>query len=199
MVPTVTLGGYYAQDGTFGVLPDYTAGVLEAATALYENGHRRLAVLCEHPAGPEGMITFMDMVKSGVMQAYEAHADKAEPPAFHRVAGMPSTGYERGRELFSDDTDRPDAVISSDGAMIGLYRAAAERGLSIPGDISFIGMDGTSEGPFLTPSLTTCDAHIAELGARAVSILTEMVRSGKRRRGMEVLPMTFRRRASARI
>jgi len=63
----------------------------------------------------------------------------------------------------------PLAVIASnDLVAVGVMRGAAERGWSVPRDLSVTGWDNTAVGPYLTPSLTTVDTDRAEAGRRAM-------------------------------
>lgn len=199
LLPAVTYGGYHPENGAYGIIPDITAGVAKATGLLLKAGHRRLTVLSTHPQPAAGSVSFMDMVAEGVTRAFKKHGKDAEPPVFLPVAGQPETGYLRGRELFRNKADRPDAVIASDGAMPGLYRAAREQDLRIPDDISFVGFDGVAAGEYFDPPLTTCDAHIRAIGETMVRVLTEMIDKDTPMNGMELTPMSFVKRESARV
>jgi DNA-binding LacI/PurR family transcriptional regulator len=100
--------------------------------------------------------------------------------------------------LFASRSSTPDAIIGSDGAMLGLYRAAGERGIRIPDDVSVIGIDGLRHGEYLLPPLTTIDVQVAALARTAIRILTESVKAGISRQGLEVMPVVLRERASTR-
>ncbi|WP_026246239.1 MULTISPECIES: LacI family DNA-binding transcriptional regulator [unclassified Streptomyces] len=69
--------------------------------------------------------------------------------------------------------DRPDAVFCfSDMLAVGAQRAMFESGLSIPGDIAVVGVDGSQEALYSTPSLTTVvpdKAAIASLSVRCLA------------------------------
>src|SRR6478609_7848772 len=53
-------------------------------------------------------------------------------------------GYEAGKRLLSA-ADRPTAIMAgADVAALGVYRAAAELGLDIPGDLSLVGYNNTA-------------------------------------------------------
>lgn len=72
---------------------------------------------------------------------------------------------------------RPLAVIAAnDLVAIGVMRGAAERGWSVPGDLSVTGWDNYDVGPFLWPSLTTVDNDRAEAGRVAMTRLIAALR-----------------------
>jgi LacI family transcriptional regulator len=195
-IPTVSLDNYDSAADAYGVIPDYRAGVHEATARLLAAGHRRIAVLTGRPV--PSPVSFSAQVFAGCTQAHEEAGRKLREEDIHSVPGNPAAGYAQGRELFRAET-RPDAVIASDGAMPGLFRAAYEAGLRIPQDISFVGVDGVAAMEFLWPPLTTVDTHIRQLGQVATHALTQMILTGERRRGVEIAPVTFIPRASARL
>jgi DNA-binding LacI/PurR family transcriptional regulator len=70
----------------------------------------------------------------------------------------------------------PTAVFAAyDDIAIGAMRAISEHGLSIPEDISVIGMDNVTVCPYLTKSLTTVSNPIKEMAAVSVSILSHKI------------------------
>jgi LacI family transcriptional regulator len=58
---------------------------------------------------------------------------------------------------------------------VGVLRAARERGLSVPEDLSVVGFDDAELARSVTPALTTVRQPLAELGRTAVSLLKRMI------------------------
>ncbi len=54
-------------------------------------------------------------------------------------------------------------------------RVAGEIGLSIPDDLSVIGFDNIPESALTTPSLTTIDQSIQEMGYEAARLLIGLI------------------------
>ena len=68
--------------------------------------------------------------------------------------------------------DRPTAVFASnDQIAIGLYRAAASVGLSIPQDLSVVGFDNLDLSAHLEPPLMTLSQPFMQIGQRAANLL----------------------------
>lgn len=74
---------------------------------------------------------------------------------------------------------RPDAVFAaSDMMAIGAMRATREAGLTIPGDIAFVGFDDLPLATQSSPQLTTVRQPIIQFGARAVETLIDLIENG---------------------
>ena len=83
-------------------------------------------------------------------------------------------GYEAAAQLLS--RDRPTAIFAANDLMgIGVLRAAAERSISVPGELSVIGFDDIQMCPYVYPALTTVGQSIRELGEMAAAILLRRI------------------------
>ncbi len=81
-------------------------------------------------------------------------------------------GGHRGACRALDAADPPTALfVVNDLAAIGALAAVAERGLSVPDDVSVVGFDGTRLAGLRPLSLTTVGQPLAELGTLAVARL----------------------------
>jgi LacI family transcriptional regulator len=78
---------------------------------------------------------------------------------------------------------------------LGVLRALAERGISVPGDCSVVGCDDLVISGFLTPPLTTVRVPFEETGALAAQLLLRSIR-GETVSARELLPVRFIERAS---
>lgn len=79
-------------------------------------------------------------------------------------------GYEATQELL--DRSRPTAIFCFNDAMAaGAIRAAWERGLRLPRDLSIVGFDDAETAQFVTPALTTVSQPLVDLGRTAVDTL----------------------------
>lgn len=80
-------------------------------------------------------------------------------------------GY-RGASLALDVSDPPTALfVVNDLAAMGAMAAVADRGLSVPGDVSVVGYDGTRLAGIRPLALTTVGQPLLELGRRAAALL----------------------------
>jgi DNA-binding LacI/PurR family transcriptional regulator len=100
------------------------------------------------------------------------------PHAPGRVAAGSSVeeGMIAGHALLADPVTRPSAVIAqSDLLAAGVIRAAAELGLSVPGDLSVIGFDGIALDRIIPQDLTTMVQPAAEEGRAAGRAVLELL------------------------
>jgi LacI family transcriptional regulator len=73
--------------------------------------------------------------------------------------------------------DRPTAIFAAnDVSAIGVYQAAKELGLEIPGDLSVVGFDNLREAASLNPTLTTIDQSIEKMGTMATEMIVKLVK-----------------------
>jgi DNA-binding LacI/PurR family transcriptional regulator len=104
-------------------------------------------------------------------------------------AGLEPAGYARAAFRFDDahhaalgllgGGDRPTAVYCDDDLLAGgVYLAARELGLRIPGDLSVVGFDDLPFAKVFEPPLTTIAIDPEELGARAFELLAELMDGG---------------------
>ena len=91
----------------------------------------------------------------------------------HVVAGsFTDDGGYRGAAAALDTEDPPTALfVVNDLAAMGALAAVADRGLSVPGDVSVVGYDGTRLSGIRPIALTTVGQPLEELGRRAAALL----------------------------
>ncbi len=71
------------------------------------------------------------------------------------------------------EKNRPTAIFASNDDMAaGVYAAAQQLGLTVPGDISIVGFDNQPIATSLWPNLTTVHQPIANMAFRAVELLS---------------------------
>lgn len=68
-------------------------------------------------------------------------------------------------------------IAAADILAAGALVAIQESGLSVPRDISVIGIDGLPQGEFTSPALTTIAIPMRRIGAEALALVQESVRN----------------------
>lgn len=150
------------------VVPDEAGSVQVAVRQLIDLGHERIALL-----------TVADTLEGNLRReafvAELSRAGVADPEAFLDVSPAHDAtahgGWLAGGRLL-DLPEAPTAIVCfNDRMAMGVYRAASERGLSIPHDLSVVGHDNLEPLPdSLHPSLTTVEQPHVEMGELAAEI-----------------------------
>jgi LacI family transcriptional regulator len=163
----VLLNGRSPTDEVPGVVPDNERGPVEVARELVDDGHRRVGVVTIGPCEPADQR--LEAVRQAVGERW-GPAVAAEVPVV-RMANVEATadgGREAGRRMLAGD-DPPTAVVCfNDRMAMGVYQAAAERGLRVPADLSVVGFDDAEPvAESLDPGLTTVALPHREMGELA--------------------------------
>ncbi|MGW1344176.1 LacI family DNA-binding transcriptional regulator [Kribbella sp. NPDC002412] len=136
---------------------DNTSAGRLATEHLLGLGHRTVW----HVAGPQRWWAARERLE-GWRQALAA-AGMPEPPVLEGD-WLPASGYEAGRQLAAND-EVTAIFVANDDMAIGVLRALAEAGRSVPGEVSIVGFDDIPSAAYLSPPLTTVpqdfDAHVA--------------------------------------
>src|SRR5947209_4006604 len=126
------------------VVPDEVQGGYSAVRALTECGHRRIGMavgVADIPA-MHGRIEGYRKALAEVGVPFDPALVVSEPTLISGPgAGDAAVGYRAAMRLLTAKP-RPTGVFSfNDRMAVGVYRAAAELGLSIPRDLSVVGFD----------------------------------------------------------
>ncbi len=150
------------------------AGGLSATRHLIELGHERIAVI----GGPIDLLCSrarIDGYRAALETAGIFIGDSLVACGDFTVLG----GYEQARTLLARP-DRPTAIFAgSDLQALGVFKAAHEAGLKVPGDLSVVGFDDLPIARWSTPALTTVRQPLTEMAAVAVRILLEVGDGGE--------------------
>jgi len=159
-------------------------GGLAATRHLIALGHRRIAVI----SGPSGVLCSRARV-DGYRSAIEEAGLTLDPALVRWGDFYISGGHRHARELLQLP-DRPTAIFAgSDYTALGVMRAAAELGLSVPGDLSVVGYDDLPITEWLNPALTTVRQPLAEMSSHATHMLIDLA-EGRRPLSTRVELMT---------
>jgi LacI family transcriptional regulator len=75
-------------------------------------------------------------------------------------------------------SDRPTCILAPDDiSALGVFRAAAKKGLKIPDDLSVAGYDGISVSQVIVPRLTTVQQDSETIGREAAKRLIRYIES----------------------
>ena len=147
-------------------------------------GHRRIGFV----AGQPGFATTMERI-AGFHAALKRHGLHAGPDAVTTGSPTTASATEAAHRLLSQ-AQPPSAIIAGNNlTTIGVMRAVRERGLSIPDDLSLVGIDDFEWAELFEPRLTLVEQPCTELGRQAAALLVERITTpGGSRRSVRLEP-----------
>jgi LacI family transcriptional regulator len=192
-VPVVAIDPHTGPAGMPTVDSDNFAGASTATRHLLGLGHRRIGFLGGRPD-----LESSRQREDGYRSALAGAGIEADP-LLMRVGGYRrASSVEPARELLTM-ADRPTAIFAAnDLSALGVMDAAAELGLTIPGDVSLVGFDNIPESAMTTPPLTTVNQPIQQMGSAAVDLLIHLMDGSGDRDTHVRLPTALVERASTR-
>lgn len=178
------------------VVPDEEAAGRAAAGVLLAAGHRdRIHVVGGRhrtPRTPDGVYAGLERMRG--IEAALAAAGTRPCGVTECDWSAPEPGRRAAHALLSaPERERPTALVCcNDRLAFGVYQAAAECGVAVPGELSVISFDDSELAGWLRPALTSVALPHRELGRAAVRLLL----SGGGEPTVHRLPMPVSRRGS---
>ena len=169
-MPFVVLSFCSSDPRVWSVFCDPASGYREACRHLAELGHKRVGYMVDAewkvaeyrlPWSPE-QVTPEDLIFSPVtIDLSEHHHTEIAEKIAHEIA--------------SGELDIT-AIIMGDIIGIDLISRLAEKGIRVPEDFSIIGFDDSYACTLSRPRLTSIHSPLEEMGAAAVSMLSERIK-----------------------
>jgi LacI family transcriptional regulator len=147
-------------------------GAYLAGQFLIERNHRRVVLL----SGSQSRFPGRER-RRGFEAAFEAAGLPVEPDLLFLESHLDTAGRAR---LISTllHKDRPTAIFAASSHLtLEALRIMRELELAIPDDISFVGFDNLDLAVLSSPSLTTVERDVYQLGARAIELLIARIRN----------------------
>jgi DNA-binding LacI/PurR family transcriptional regulator len=136
------------------------------------DGRRERGIL--EPGDPR--VPAIEVTKERLAGARDVFPDA---PVHIAAASRIDEGLQAGRAILADTCTRPTAVIAqSDLLAAGVIRAAEEKGIRIPQDLSVTGFDGISLDGFAPYELTTLVQPSTAKGRAAGEAVVRMLEGG---------------------
>lgn len=167
-LPIVLINGYVTGvDAPFVSCDDHEAGE-QAVAHLVALGHRRIGLI----SGPS---RFMPVQRK--LGGYRAAMKRLVGTEDPDLISLSLFGVEGGQAAAARLLDRgvTGIVCGSDLMALGAIRAARQRGLSVPADVSVVGYDDSPLIAFTDPPLTTLRQPVIAMSVAAVRALIDEI------------------------
>ncbi|HCT76621.1 MAG TPA: LacI family transcriptional regulator [Micromonosporaceae bacterium] len=157
------------------VVPDERGGAFAAVTELTRHGHRRIGFITDELAVPAAVGRL-----NGYRRALYESGAQFDPNLVCATRSDTTGGHQAAARLLSLPEPPTALFCFNDRMAMGAYRAAAERNLRIPQDISIVGFDDQDLiAPELAPTLTTVALPHYAMGQWAARRLVNAIAEAK--------------------
>ena len=104
-------------------------------------------------------------------------------------------GYACAYKLLSLENP-PTAILAANNLMaIGVLKAARDKGLNVPGNLSVIGFDDSLLSKVVDPSLTVIKQPLKEIGEAAVNLLMNQLEGNQKHETIQLETRIVRRQS----
>lgn len=153
---------------------DRVQAAKSAVRHLIRQGHKRIGFI-----GGTGLTGDLEREKRyrGYRDALQEAGLEADPRWIINAGWDVNVSYSRMAEVLDSKAGEPPTAIfaASDMMAISAMRAVTERGLRIPEDVAFIGLDNIEVSQFTTPPLSTIHIPKSEIGMMAAKVLVDQI------------------------
>lgn len=146
----------------------------EAVTELLKRGHRKIAVFGGEPSGQDSLA----LRAQGAGDAFRAMGVPYEDSGYVKTRLTLPDAYAAALEYFRRCPDTTAAFCMGDSAALGVIRALRDLGLSVPENVSVMGVDGIEIGRYTTPRLSTVVQPVQEIARQSMKVLSELMENG---------------------
>ncbi|OZB95287.1 LacI family DNA-binding transcriptional regulator [Paenibacillus sp. XY044] len=157
---------------------DNIAASAKAVRLLLSQGHRRILFL--------NSAKDRTVAEDRELGYYLAHREAGLDPAAGLILNKPDDdgtsirfGYETTLQMLREHSGLTAVLADNDSMAMGVYQAAEEIGLNVPGDLSVIAFSGGGHfPPTMHPPLTGMRLDARTIGMEAARLLIEQVTAG---------------------
>lgn len=163
----------------------------DAVLHLAELGHDRIGFI-----NGGTIYNYAGLRREGFVKGMAAAALEIDPGMMLENAVTLEEGEMSGAKLL-DHPEPPTAIVCAvDRVALGVYSAAAARGLQVGTDVSVVAYDGIQEGEHARPPLTTFSVDNRSAGAKLAGLLIRRIAGEAPEELRETVPATFLERGS---
>jgi LacI family transcriptional regulator len=148
---------------------DHEYGAYLATRHLLELGHRDIATI-----GGPATTSVAQMRLAGYCRALKEAGIEVRQERMLESDFTSTGGYNAAAILL--ESNPPSAIFAGNDMIgIGVLRAAAERNVRVPSELSVIGFDDIQMSRYVYPALTTVGQSILQLGEMAAEVLLRRI------------------------
>lgn len=166
VVPTVVIGDPLPDADCIFIQRERGQGVFAAVHYLVSLGHRRIAFV-----GGESGVGITETRLTAYVDSLSAHSVPFDRELVSVSDYYAPDGYEAVHRLLERRICFTAMLAMNDSVAMGAYRALADAGMRVPGDVSVISCDQFFDAEFFVPRLTSINQHNSRFGRYVVKTL----------------------------
>ena len=152
------------------VNPDSEWSCQVATNYLIKKGHREIGFITS-----SYLPRYYNQTINGFSKAMIGAGLKVKKSWIFAEAEDEATAYKGMTKILRSKPKPTAMVCAGDRYAIGAIRCVQDRGLQVPKDISFIGMDNIILSSYINPQLTTISFNAFEMGKTAFELLIKKI------------------------
>jgi DNA-binding LacI/PurR family transcriptional regulator len=177
-VPVVAISDITIAPGVTRIVIDNDRAAILGLRHLKELGHKQIAFFKgpEHNGDTESRWRAVQRAAGELGLAVRPELTASMGNYFEAgEKSMMQRGYDAAQALLEKSRDFTALMAFNDGSAVGAIRAIQDMGLSVPGNVSVIGMDDIQIAGFISPRLTTIRQPLKQMGAIAATTLLQRI------------------------
>lgn len=165
-IPLVAISPEQGHDEVSSVDVDDAEGTRLVMEHLLDLGHRRIA----HISGPPNLLSGVTRL-AGYVGALKDAGIELRSEYIRSGSYCPAEGYRHTLQLLGLSHPPTAIFAANDEIAYGVLEAARERGVSVPDQLSLVGVDDRPMSSVVTPALTTIHQPFDSVGKWATETL----------------------------
>ena len=165
-IPFVVVDALKVMDGVTSIYPDYSSAAYDATSYLIDQGHRDIVLIANKEVD-----SFFAQIYQGFQKAMTDNGlSLCKNQLSISVSGEEAAS--RTVKTLLTNQNRPSALLcATDILAIGAIQGAKKARLSVPDDVSVVGIDDIFLSRYIEPKLTTVSVNKEEMGVYAMDLL----------------------------
>lgn len=170
-LPCVLIDAYIKGNGLCCVSIDNVKAAQEMTEYLFDHNHRNIVIV---QGKKEAEVNNYRI--AGIYAAFSRRGMELTREQILTCGFRETIAYEKVKEYIKDHGKEGATAFMclSDVMALGTLRAVSELGYSVPDDFSVTGFDGIPISAYTTPTLTTIEQDMEEIGYKAAEVLQDL-------------------------
>lgn len=185
MIPVVLSNVFYEDEDIPSVAINYENATYEITKRMLEFGRKNVYLFTtarRYSVNIQKEVGYLDAMKEAGLE-----------PKIFRTSGDVSINSLHFKEFFQNNKI-DGAIAVRDSIAISFMNVAQDHGVSIPDDISVVGLQNTKYAILSRPTLTCVDTPVYDIGAVSMRLLTKFMKQEEVTHNKVLLPYRFIRR-----